>query len=90
MTMDNEEIKKMFDKLQTFVEKTIEEGKTEHKEIKDLLRKLCDRMTSTESTLNNHLINTENKAKSTKEKTQIIITVISLGIATIAIINNFL
>lgn len=88
--MDNTEIKEMFDKLQTFVEKTIEEGKSEHKEIKDLLRKLCDRMTSSESTLGNHLINTEKKAKSQKEKTHLAITVISLAIASIAIISNFL
>ena len=87
--MDNEEIKQMFDKLQLFVEKNIEEGKKEHKEIQDWLKKLCDRVTSTENTVDNHLVNTAKKAKSNKEKTQLIITIGSVTIAGIAIIANF-
>ena len=87
--MDNDEIKQIFDKLQLFVEKNIEDGKKEHKEIQEWLRKLCDRMTSTESTVSNHLENTAKKAKSNKEKTQLIITIGSVVIAGIAIIANF-
>jgi len=86
--MDNEEVKELFDKLQVFVEKNIDAGKIEHDEIKDWIRKLCDRMTSNENTVSNHLENTAKKAKSKKEKTHLIITGVSLLIAGITIISN--
>lgn len=87
--MDNDEIKQMFDKLQQYVEKNIEEGKKEHKEIQEWIRKLCDRVTSNENKVSNHLENTAKKAKTRKEKTQLFITGVSLLIAGIAIITNF-
>lgn len=86
--MDNDEIKQMFTELKVHVSKNIEAGQKEHKEIREWLQKLCDRMTSTESTLDNHLTNTEKKAKTQKEKTQYLITGVSLGIAAIAVISN--
>ena len=74
--MDNDEIKRIFDGLkEDFIElknqfkQSIDEGRTEHKEIKDALGKLCNRMTSTESTVDNHLINSAKKEKSNREKT---------------------
>ncbi len=76
-------------KLQVFVEKNIDAGKTEHDEIKEALGKLCDRMTSTEGIMKNHLENTAKKAKSRKEKTQLIVTISSVLIAGIAVIANF-
>lgn len=87
--MDNDEIKEMFDKLQIFVEKNIDASQLEHKEIKEWIRKLCDRITRTENKVANHLENTTKKAKSNKEKTQLIITIGSVAIAGIAIIANF-
>jgi len=87
--MENADIKQMFDRLQVFVEKNIESGNIEHKEIKEWLRKLCDRMTSQENKVDNHLVNTAKKAKSTKEKTQLLITIGSVAIAGIAIITRF-
>ena len=87
--MDNDEIKIMFDKLQTFVEKNIDAGKKEHDEIKAWLRKLCDRMTSTENIVDNHLESTAQKVKTKKEKTHLIITGVSLLIAGIAVITSF-
>lgn len=87
--MDNDEIKKMFENLQKYVEKNIDEGKKEHKEIKDALRKLCDRMTSNENTVDNHLINSAKKEKSNKEKISYIITGISLAIAIVAVFAKF-
>jgi len=86
--MDNEEIKEMFDELKQYVEKNIDASQLEHKEIRGWLQKLCDRMTSTENTMDNHLINSAKKAKSTKEKIQYLITGISLLIAGIVTISN--
>lgn len=86
MSLDNEEIKKMFEKLQAFVEKNTEEGKLEHKEIKDWLRKLCDRMTSNENTVDNHLVNTEKNIKSRREKVSYLIAGIGIVIAVISLI----
>lgn len=87
--MDNDDIKIMFDKLQVFVEKNIDAGKKEHDEIKEWLRKLCERMTSQENIVDNHLEITAQKRKSNKEKTYLIITITSLLIASIALITNF-
>lgn len=87
--MDNEEIKKMFDDLKQYVEKNTDEGKKEHKEIKDSLHKLCDRMTSNENTVDNHLINSAKKEKSNKEKISYVITGISLIIAIVAVLTKF-
>ncbi len=87
--MENADIKQMFDRLQVFVEKNIESGNIEHKEIKEWLRKLCDRMTSQENKVDNHLVNTAKKAKSKKDKTHLIITIGSVVIAGIAIITRF-
>lgn len=87
--MDNDEIKQMFDKLQTYVEKNIDAAKIEHDEIKKWLKKLCDRMTSTENIVDNHLEITAQKTKTKKEKIQLIITATSLSIAAIAIITKF-
>lgn len=87
--MENADIKQMFDRLQVFVEKNIETGNLEHKEIKEWLRKLCDRMTSQENKVSNHLENTAKKAKSNKDKTQLIITVTSLLIAGITVFVHF-
>ena len=88
MVMDNKEIKEMFDKLQAFVEETIKEGKAEHKEIKELLQKLCDRLTNTKNTLDNHLVNTEKKTKSTREKISYIIAGLGMSIAVISLYIN--
>jgi len=94
--MDNEEIKRIFDglkedfdELKHHVEKNIDDGKKEHKEIKDALRKLCERMTSNEDTVDNHLINSAKKEKSNKEKISYIITAISLSIAIVALFTKF-
>lgn len=87
--MDNEEIRKLFDDLKQYVEKNIDDGKKEHKEIKDALRKLCERMTSNENTIDNHLINSAKKEKSNKEKISYIITAISLSIAIVAVFAKF-
>lgn len=94
--MDNEEIKRIFDglkedfvELKRHVEKNIDDGKREHKDIKDALGKLCQRMTSNEDTVDNHLINSAKKEKSNKEKISYIITAISLGIAIVALFAKF-
>lgn len=87
--LDNEEIKIMFDDLKQHVEKNIDEGRKEHKEIKEALRKLCDRMTSNENTVDNHLINSERNAKSNREKISYVITGVTIIIAVIALFAKF-
>lgn len=89
MSMDNEEIKKMFDKLQEHVENNIEEGKKDHREIRDWIRKLCDRMTSTENTMDNHLINSAKQEKSRREKISYIIAGIGLTMGIVTLYLKF-
>lgn len=89
MSLDNEEIKIMFEKLQKFVEKNTEEGKREHKEIREWLRKLCDRMTSNENTIDNHLLNTEKNIKSRREKISYLIAGVGIIIAAISLYVKF-
>lgn len=56
MSMDNEEIKRMFngfkekiDELKVQLKESIDEGKKDHKEIRDGISDLCDRMTKQET-----------------------------------------
>ena len=87
--MDNKEIKEMFDKLQVYIEKNLEESKKEHKEIREGIKNLCDRMTNTENTIDNHLINSEKKAKSKKEKASYLIAGVGMAIAAVSLYVNF-
>lgn len=94
--MDNDEIKRIFDGLKEDMvglkkefKESVKEGMKEHKEIKDALSKLCDRMTSSESTLDNHLLNSARKAKSNKEKISYVITGISIIIALVSVFAKF-
>jgi len=52
-------------------------------------RKTCVELAEQKKDLHNHLDSIAKKSKSTKEKTQLVITVVSLAIASIAIISNF-
>jgi len=49
MSMDNNQIEKLFGDLKSYVEKNIEEGKKDHQEIQKWIRELCDRMTKQEA-----------------------------------------
>ena len=94
--MDNEEIKRIFDglkvdfvQLKRYVEKNIEDGKKDHKDIREGIGKLCDRMKDAENIIDNHLINSAKKEKSNREKISYVITAISLSIAIIALFAKF-
>jgi len=86
-TTNNEEIKLMFTGLKSNIielkdqlKESNNEGKKEHKSIKDELRKLCDRMKDAENVIDNHLMNTTQKEKSKREKFLLIIAIIgSIG-----------
>lgn len=61
MNMDNDQIEKLFNDLKKYVEKNIEEGKEDHKEIQKGIRNLCDRMTKQETMHEEQKLNALNK-----------------------------
>ncbi len=61
MSMDNNQIEKLFEDLKKYVEKNIEEGKEDHKEIRKGIEKLCERMTRQEAMHENQKLKALNK-----------------------------
>jgi len=95
MVMDNEEIKRMFTgfkediiELKDQLKDSIDEGKKEHKEIKEGLGDLCDRMKDAENTIDNHLINTAKREKSKREKILLILAITGSIVGIISIVSR--
>lgn len=95
--MDNDEIKQIFIgikedtyELKSKFKEYVIEGKKEHKEIKDTLRKLCDRMKDAENTIDNHLINSIQKDKTKREKTFLLIAVIGSIIGVVSVVHRII
>jgi len=89
MSMDNEEIKELFGKLESKFEKNIDEGRAEHKEIREDLQEgmkdLGDRMINVENSIDSHILTSDKKAKSKKEKISYVFGAIGIVIAAIAL-----
>lgn len=83
MNMDNDQIEKLFEDLKKYVEKNIEEGKEDHKEIRKGIGNLCDRMTRQET------MHEEQKLKILNKRGWVGIAVGVLAVS-FTIINTFL
>jgi len=95
MAVNNDELKIIFTgfkenikELKDQFKEYIIEGKKEHKEIKEGLRKLCDRMKDAENTIDTHIINTMQKEKSKREKFLLIIAIIGSIIGGIGMLSR--
>lgn len=95
MTVNNDELKIIFTGFKENIQELkdefkdyIIEGKKEHKEIKEALRKLCDRMKDAENTIDTHIINTIQQDKSKREKILLVIAIIGSIIGTIGMLSR--
>ena len=83
MSMDNDQIEKLFEDLTKYVEKNIKEGKEDHKEIQRGIRDLCNRMTKQET------MHEEQKLKALNKRGWVGVTVALLAVS-FTIINTYL
>lgn len=83
MSMDNNQIEKLFEDLKKYVEKNIEEGKKDHKEIREGITNLCDRM------LKQEFMHEDQKLKALNKRGWVGVTVAILAVS-FTIINTFL